>query len=201
MLADGRGGAIVNLASIASVIGLADRFVYGMSKTAVLGMTRAVAIDHVKQGIRCIFNCCLMARTTFKNKESLFHLWRYLNLLHAAAYSPGWEAAGADGEPPAPPLVSSFALIAFTLAVLLIVGWLLPSARLFASDYLDYVLWTEDRKAAERARIRRLILPDEALDFGDRSDPSAKRARDDLWRGFDGNGTRAGADRDGHERG
>tara|TARA_B110001452_G_scaffold67441_1_gene54283 strand:- start:173 stop:2179 length:2007 start_codon:yes stop_codon:yes gene_type:complete len=40
----------------------------------------------VKQGIKCIFNCCLMARTTFKNKESLFHLWRYLNLLHAAAY-------------------------------------------------------------------------------------------------------------------
>ena len=40
----------------------------------------------VKQGIRCIFNCCMMARATFKNKESLFHLWRYLNLLHASAY-------------------------------------------------------------------------------------------------------------------
>jgi len=60
MLADGKGGAIVNLASIASLIGLNDRFVYGMSKTAVLGMTRAVAVDHVKQGIRC--NCVCPGR-------------------------------------------------------------------------------------------------------------------------------------------
>ena len=52
MLADGKGGAIVNLASIASLIGLKDRFVYGMTKGAVLTMTRSVAVDYVKQGIR-----------------------------------------------------------------------------------------------------------------------------------------------------
>ena len=40
MLADGKGGRIVNLASIASLIGLADRFAYGMTKGAVLAMTR-----------------------------------------------------------------------------------------------------------------------------------------------------------------
>ena len=42
MLADGKGGAIVNLASIASVIGLADRFAYSMTKGAVLTMTLSV---------------------------------------------------------------------------------------------------------------------------------------------------------------
>ena len=54
MVADGKGGRIVNLASIASLIGLADRFAYSMTKGAVLSMTRSVAIDYVKQGIRCV---------------------------------------------------------------------------------------------------------------------------------------------------
>ena len=52
MLADGKGGAIVNLASIASLIGLADRFAYSMTKGAVFAMTRSVACDYVKKGIR-----------------------------------------------------------------------------------------------------------------------------------------------------
>jgi 2-keto-3-deoxy-L-fuconate dehydrogenase len=60
MLADGKGGAIVNLASIASLIGLADRFAYSMTKGAVLAMTRSVACDYVKKGIRC--NCVCPGR-------------------------------------------------------------------------------------------------------------------------------------------
>jgi 2-keto-3-deoxy-L-fuconate dehydrogenase len=60
MISDGKGGAIVNLASIASLIGLHDRFSYSMTKGAVLTMTRAVAIDHVKQNIRC--NCVCPGR-------------------------------------------------------------------------------------------------------------------------------------------
>jgi NAD(P)-dependent dehydrogenase (short-subunit alcohol dehydrogenase family) len=59
MLASG-GGAILNLASIASLIGLTDRFAYSMSKGAVLTMTRSIAVDYVKQGIRC--NCVCPAR-------------------------------------------------------------------------------------------------------------------------------------------
>ena len=47
------GGAIVNLASIASVIGLADRFGYSMSKGAVLTMTYSIAKDYLKDNIRC----------------------------------------------------------------------------------------------------------------------------------------------------
>jgi 2-keto-3-deoxy-L-fuconate dehydrogenase len=54
------GGVILNLASIASLIGLVDRFAYSMSKGAVLTMTRSIAVDYIKQGIRC--NCICPAR-------------------------------------------------------------------------------------------------------------------------------------------
>lgn len=54
------GGAIVNLASIASKIALPDRFAYSMSKGAVLTMTLSVARDFVDRGIRC--NCVCPAR-------------------------------------------------------------------------------------------------------------------------------------------
>lgn len=50
------GGAIVNMASAAgSVKGVANRFVYGTTKAAVVGMTKSVAADYVTRGIRC--NC------------------------------------------------------------------------------------------------------------------------------------------------
>jgi 2-keto-3-deoxy-L-fuconate dehydrogenase len=53
MLAMG-GGSIINMASIASSIkGLPNRFVYGSSKAAVIGLTKAVAADYVTKGIRC----------------------------------------------------------------------------------------------------------------------------------------------------
>ncbi len=49
----GPGSAICNLASIASVIGIPDRFAYSMSKGAVLTMTYSAATDLVDRGIRC----------------------------------------------------------------------------------------------------------------------------------------------------
>jgi 2-keto-3-deoxy-L-fuconate dehydrogenase len=53
MLAMG-GGSIINMASIASSIkGLPNRFAYGASKAAVIGLTKAVAADFVAKGIRC----------------------------------------------------------------------------------------------------------------------------------------------------
>ncbi len=51
----GRGGAILNIASVASTIGIADRFAYSMSKGAVLTMTLSVARDYIAEKIRC--NC------------------------------------------------------------------------------------------------------------------------------------------------
>jgi 2-keto-3-deoxy-L-fuconate dehydrogenase len=54
------GGVILNMASIVSFIGVADRFAYSMTKGAVLTMTKSVAIDYVKHGVRC--NCICPAR-------------------------------------------------------------------------------------------------------------------------------------------
>lgn len=50
-----KAGVIVNTASIAGMRGIADRAVYTASKHAVVGLTRAMALDHVKDGIRV--NC------------------------------------------------------------------------------------------------------------------------------------------------
>jgi NAD(P)-dependent dehydrogenase (short-subunit alcohol dehydrogenase family) len=48
-------GVILNLASVASHVGIPDRFAYSMSKGAVVAMTLSVAKDYVQEGIRC--NC------------------------------------------------------------------------------------------------------------------------------------------------
>lgn len=53
-----RDGAIINMASVASSIkGVPNRFVYGTTKAAVIGLTKAIAADYVTQGIRCNAIC------------------------------------------------------------------------------------------------------------------------------------------------
>ena len=52
------GGSIVNMSSVASnVKGLPNRFVYGASKAAVVGLTKSVAADFITQDIRCNAIC------------------------------------------------------------------------------------------------------------------------------------------------
>jgi 2-keto-3-deoxy-L-fuconate dehydrogenase len=52
------GGSIINMSSVASSLkGAPNRFVYGASKAAVIGMTKAVAADFVTRGIRCNAIC------------------------------------------------------------------------------------------------------------------------------------------------
>jgi len=51
---DNGGGSIINMASVcSSVKGLPNRFAYGTTKAAVIGLTKSVAADYVAKGIRC----------------------------------------------------------------------------------------------------------------------------------------------------
>lgn len=57
MLAGG-GGSIINMASLASSVkGVVNRFAYGTTKAAVIGLTKAVAADYIARGIRCNAIC------------------------------------------------------------------------------------------------------------------------------------------------
>lgn len=55
-----KGGAILNMASVASSVGIPDRFAYSMTKAAVVGMTLSAAKDYLHHKIRC--NCISPAR-------------------------------------------------------------------------------------------------------------------------------------------
>ena len=52
---DSGGGSVVNMSSVAALVGIADRAVYSAAKGAILAITRAAAIDHVDEGVRV--NC------------------------------------------------------------------------------------------------------------------------------------------------
>ena len=60
MMKNKGGGVILNIASIASTVGISDRFAYSMSKGAVLTMTYSIAKDYINDNIRC--NCISPAR-------------------------------------------------------------------------------------------------------------------------------------------
>lgn len=53
MMKTGGGGAILNMASIAALVGLPDRFLYSLTKAAVWNMTMTVAKDYIHDHIRC----------------------------------------------------------------------------------------------------------------------------------------------------
>ncbi len=55
MLERGRGSIINMSSACSSIIGAPNRFIYGTTKAAVIGLTKSVAVDYIKQGVRC--NC------------------------------------------------------------------------------------------------------------------------------------------------
>ena len=52
---DSGGGSIINISSVAALVGIPDRAAYSATKGGILALTRAAAIDHVEEGIR--INC------------------------------------------------------------------------------------------------------------------------------------------------
>ena len=59
------GGTIINMASVAALIGIERRLPYGASKGAVLALTRSIAIDFATPGIRCNAICPGTVQTPF----------------------------------------------------------------------------------------------------------------------------------------
>jgi len=54
-ISDSGGGSVINMSSVAALVGIVDRAVYSAAKGAILAITRAAAIDHVEEGVRV--NC------------------------------------------------------------------------------------------------------------------------------------------------
>lgn len=60
-----QGGCIINIASIGGIVAVRDRLAYTTTKFAVVGFTKALALDHARQGIRCNCICPCRVETPF----------------------------------------------------------------------------------------------------------------------------------------
>ncbi len=117
MLARG-GGTIINMASVASSIrGVPNRFAYGATKAAVIGLTKALAADYVTQGIRAHAICPgtvdspslaerinaqadpVAARAAFIARQPMGRLGRAEEVAALAVYLASDEASYTTGQP------------------------------------------------------------------------------------------------------
>ncbi|ODN71393.1 SDR family oxidoreductase [Methylobrevis pamukkalensis] len=114
---DNGGGSVINMASVASsVIGAPNRFVYGASKAAVIGMTKALATDFVARGVR--FNAVCpgtvespslegrmralgdyeTTRAAFVNRQPMGRLGTAEEIAHLVVYLASDESAFMTGQ-------------------------------------------------------------------------------------------------------
>jgi NAD(P)-dependent dehydrogenase (short-subunit alcohol dehydrogenase family) len=68
LMLDRGAGVIVNVASTAAVVGIPRRAAYGASSAGLVGLTRAIAVDHGAQGIRCVAICPGIVETEWIEK-------------------------------------------------------------------------------------------------------------------------------------
>ncbi|EDP62321.1 short-chain dehydrogenase/reductase SDR [alpha proteobacterium BAL199] len=111
------GGSIINMASVSSnVKGIPNRFIYGASKAAVIGLTKSVSADFLKQGIRCnaicpgtvqspslddrinAFDDPVQARKDFIARQPLGRLGTAEEIAAMALYLAGDESAYTTGQ-------------------------------------------------------------------------------------------------------
>lgn len=68
LLIESGGGVVLNIGSIAALMGVAERFAYSVTKGAVLSMTRSVAIDYMSRNVRCNCICPTRVHTPFVDR-------------------------------------------------------------------------------------------------------------------------------------
>ena len=111
-----RSGSIVNLASVAGTVGIPDRLAYCTTKFAVVGITKAMALDHAADGIRVNCICPGRVETPFvaarlreypdpeqaykqmSSTQALGRMGRPEEIAHAALYLASDEAAFVTGS-------------------------------------------------------------------------------------------------------
>lgn len=90
-----KAGCIVNMASIGGVVGIRDRLAYCATKFAVVGITKSMALDHAKQGIRVNCICPGRVETPFVSAR----LKEYLDPQKAYEEMSATQAVGRMGRP------------------------------------------------------------------------------------------------------
>ncbi len=111
------GGSIINIASVASsIIAAPNRFVYGATKAAVIGITKSIAADYVTRGIRCNAICPATvespsleqrlratgdyeaARAAFIARQPMGRIGQPEEIAHLAVYLASDESAFVSGQ-------------------------------------------------------------------------------------------------------
>jgi 2-keto-3-deoxy-L-fuconate dehydrogenase len=90
-----RSGSIINLASVGGVVGVRDRVAYCTTKFAVAGLTRSMALDHARDGIRVNCICPGRVETPFVTER----LREYADPEQARAEMESTQAVGRMGRP------------------------------------------------------------------------------------------------------
>jgi NAD(P)-dependent dehydrogenase (short-subunit alcohol dehydrogenase family) len=92
------GGSIINTASVAGIVGLAGLSAYVASKHAVVGLTRATALEYAQAGIRCNAICPAVVRTAMLDALAASDPARYEQIIGPATASTAMSRIGESAE-------------------------------------------------------------------------------------------------------